>query len=493
MPEKRSTLERFITGTFSTGVSGTITIILGFLCIMIYTRWMPKDEYGAFVILQLIMALVVTTSGFGIDFSIAKFIASTDDEEYKRRLINTTLYYRFATIIVASILILIAKIVIEMIWGSSLITHFLLYLPLLIFFETFATALEYVLSGNLKFMTVGIAGTIYSVTSFFLTVLLVIVLGQGVMGLIYTRILARGCAFLFAYLSCRISHRLEFDWDILKKMLRFGFPLYINSFLNFGFTRADSFIIGGFLGTAETATYEIARKIPESLEMLYNTFVQVYFPIVAKVFTGGDKAKVSKLLNYANRILAFGGVLIAFLVFLFRQEIVLLLFSERYLASGPIFALLTFGLVLTMLDGNLGNTLVAIGESNKPPIVNTIRATISLSGYFVLIPAFGVIGAAISNILATAIVNPVNVFFLMRKKIEASIALYLKPIVLYFIFVQITWLIGMNTYFWSIVLAGIFIIVNFILRVFTYEDIRDLVVEIMQILGRIFSPSHINT
>ena len=493
MPDKQSTLGRFITGTFFTGISNIVTIILGFLCTMIYTRWMPKEDFGAFVLLQVILGLVVTISGFGIDFSVSKFIASSEDGGYESRLVNTTIYYRFLTLVLASVVVLIAKYAVEMIWGVSLITQFLLYLPILLFVEVFAAIYASILNGNLRFVIAGMANMIYSVVSFGLTVFFVIVLGQGVMGLIYTRILARGIALLYSYFNNRHPHRLEFDLDILKKMLRFGFPLYINSFLNFGFTKADSFIIGGFLGTAQIATYEIARKIPDSLEMLYNSFVQVYFPIVAKVHASGDSKKVTRLINYANRILSLGGVIAAFCTFLFCKEIVIILFSEQYLSSAPIFALLVFGLVLSMLDQNLGNTLIAVGESDKPAIINSARAILSLAGYFLLIPPFGVMGAAISNMVSTAFVNPINVFFLMRKNIQAVITVYLKPIVLYFIFIQIIWLTGLDSLGWSIGFIIVFIGVNYLLRVFTYEDIHVIIVEIKAILSRLVSRERLKT
>jgi len=493
MPEKQSTLGRFITGTFSTGLSETVTIILGFLCIMIYTRWMPKEDFGAFVLLQLIMSLVVTASGFGIDFSISKFIASSEDDEYKKRLINTAVYYRLVTLIMASVLVLFSKFVIESIWGASLLSHFLLYLPLLLVIETYASIYGAILAGNLRFTLAGLANIIYSIVSFILTIVFVIMLGQGVMGLIYARIISRGISLVYSYFASHPSHRLEFDWDILKKMLRFGFPLYINSFLNFGFTRADSLIIGGYLGTAEIAMYEVARKIPDSLEMLYNSFIHVYFPIVSKVHSAGDDQKVAKLLNYANRLLTLGGVIAAFLAFLFCQDIVLFLFSEQYLPSAPIFAVLVFGFVLIMLDANLGNTLVAIGESDKPAFINTARAILSLAGYILLIPAFGVIGAVISNMASTAIVNPINVFFLMRKKIRAWIPIYLKPIVLYFIFIQIVWLSGLDDFFWSISFILIFIFANFVLRVFTFDDINVIIKEIKSIVTRFISQPSLNT
>jgi len=482
--ERTSILSRFILGTASAGFGTVVTIVLGFLCIIIYTRWLPKEEYGVFVLLQVVIALVTSISGFGIEFAITKYLASSEEETISYKIINTVINYRILTLVFTSLVLLVVQIVIVIWQGESLFTTVFLFLPVLVIVEAFSSIYQSIYMGLLRFQVSALVEVVYSVFSFVLTVATVIWLGQGVMGLIYVRIFSRGISVIFGLLSARLPYKTELDLRLLKKMLRFGLPLYINYFLDNVFSKADRLIIGGFLGPAQIALYEIAHKVPESLEMLYSAFFRVYFPIVIKVGADGDREKVSILLDYSNRILTFVVLLGALGIFCFRNEITVLLFSEQYLGSAPIFALIMFALALKILDNNLGGTLVAVGDPGKPPIINTFRALLGFAGYFTLIPGIGTVGAVIAKIGATAAVNPANVFFLRRRGVSANMMVYLKPILLYLIFIQVLRITGWHSYWLFALFLGLYILIGMLLSIITVEEGRMIFMEVLEILSK---------
>jgi O-antigen/teichoic acid export membrane protein len=57
----------------------------------------------------------------------------------------------------------------------------------------------------------------------------------------------------------------------------------------------------------------------------------------------------------------------------FGRDVIRLLFSETYLPCYVPFVLLMVGLVLKVTENTLGYSLVAIGDSDKPLIVNAVR------------------------------------------------------------------------------------------------------------------------
>lgn len=71
-----------------------------------------------------------------------------------------------------------------------------------------------------------------------------------------------------------------------------------------------------------------------------------------------------------------------------------------------------FGRNLAVLDNTLGYSLVAIGEPNKPLIVNLVRAIISVLINLVITPIFGFIGASAVAVVSKSIAALLDVYFL---------------------------------------------------------------------------------
>ena len=75
---------------------------------------------------------------------------------------------------------------------------------------------------------------------------------------------------------------------------------------------------------------------------------------------------------------------------------------------------------LLFMEETLGYSLIAMGDSNKPLIVNIIRATVSLSGYFFVLPLMGFVGAAFVSVIGNIVAIPIDVFFLLKNKFESK-------------------------------------------------------------------------
>jgi O-antigen/teichoic acid export membrane protein len=482
-----STFSKFFSGTLSTGIGSVFTILSGFIGVMLTARWVPAEEIGVFVLVQLIVTFMIGLTDFGLGLTVTQFIAQKENDKEKHLILNTSIIFRIVTAVLASALALVGRQVLFDFFGASLYTNLLIFVPVLILIESLIQLYQSVLEGLFKFKAIALVSLIISISNFLALIILVGWFKMGIAGLIFVRLISRTMGLLISFFTAELSFSFEFSFAKLKQMLRFGLPLYANYILDFTFNQAGTFIIGALLGPAQIAFFEYARKIPDSLEMLYGAFRQVYFPFLSKLFGDGRKEEASGMLNHSVRLIAFFGIFGTLAAYFFGEEIIVTLFSEEFLPSSLVFYILMINLTLRIIDQTLGYSLVAVGESNKPPLINFVRAVITLGAYALLIPvpALGIIGAALSTILGTIIANPLNIYFLRRKQVHAKFSTFLKPFAIFFaLYLPASFLLTELNWPLKIAAFLLYFLFSFVFSVFTIKDIKTISQEVTILLKK---------
>lgn len=420
---------RMISSTVSLGLLTTASMVIGLISTVVVARGFTAEDFGTFVLLQVVVGFLSQVSGLGLNMAIPRFLAGTEDEVRKQTLVSTAILLRFSAIVFVSLVAWVGRPLLLKIFSASILTDLMIFVPLLFLLESTLNLLKSILQGLFLFSRMGITDLITGSLNLLLLLTAVSFLKSGVVGLILVRTIAVFVAGAFAYFSIPLKKKLVMHPDIIKEVVKFGFPLQLNEIMHFIYTRIDTLAIGVLLGSAEIATYEIARKIPDSLARLYEPFRAVYFVFSSQLYALENKNKAARLLNDSARLVAFATAFGAAVALLFGKDIIQLTFSAKYLASAPLFVLLMVNLSASLVGNVLGTSLVAVGEPDKPAIVNIFNMIVSFLGCMLFTPIWGITGAAIGNLLGTASVYPPMMFFL-RKKIDAKVIPYLKPIVI---------------------------------------------------------------
>jgi O-antigen/teichoic acid export membrane protein len=229
-------------------------------------------------------------------------------------------------------------------------------------------------------------------------------------------------------------------------------------------------MIAALLGPAEIGLYEVARKIPDYLRNIYDPFVSVYYPVFGKKYALSDKQQASKLLNDALRFVAFATIFGAVIAVLFGKEVMQFLFSDKYSAGGLIFAILMINQSIVLIGNIMGYSLVAVGDSGKPAIVNTFNTVASWLGCIILVPLYALTGAAVANTIGTLVALPLNRHFL-RKKIELKDLSFLKPLILFFVWCLLVFIIKPESLLMKFAFLASFLLASAFLSILTKNDL----------------------
>lgn len=217
---------------------------------------------------------------------------------------------------------------------------------------------------------------------------------------------------LFAYLAVIIVVTLtvmaivvrmtgldRLHWEEIRESLRFGSKAYVTRLSTRLHDRFDVFMLAYFLGDpAQVAFYSVAVTLTSELKMLPEAIGRALFPQLAGI---SDEA-AARLTVLSLRHTLFW-VAIAILCIVPVAPIAIpLLFGEPYRASLLPFFVLLPGMALFTMFRVSSNYFAAVGRQGSNIRTQLIAAGVNVAANLILIPQFGVLGAALANVTSNA-------------------------------------------------------------------------------------------
>jgi O-antigen/teichoic acid export membrane protein len=270
------------------------------------------------------------------------------------------------------------------------------------------------LQGFQAYRSLATAQILRSVLRLGLTAVLLGPMALGVTGLLYSWTLSFGVSALYQYLALPVTRGVQLARAPLGELIRFGAPLQLAGFLWFLFTRVQTFILGAFGGPSAVALFAVASRIPEALQQVAESYMAVYFPKMTALLASGRHAQASRMFETSLRMVSFGAATLALACVLLSTEITDLIFSSRYAASAPAFAVLMLGLHMVLVVNLMGYTLTSAGRPRSSLVVDVIRTSVVLGASTALVPLFGFLGASYARLFSSYSGAPAVVWLLHR-------------------------------------------------------------------------------
>lgn len=181
---------------------------------------------------------------------------------------------------------------------------------------------------------------------------------------------------------------------ILGDLARFSGVIHLSAIAVFLDKSVDLFLVNNMLPREDVAVYNYALKGSLLLLLVGNTVSRVTFPELTAAFTGRDRERVRTLFSRSVR-LSFAGLATATLLLLVHvDDLIPLVLPEFYLRMVGPFALLAVGLVLFSAVAAVGTVFTAMGRPGYGTAVNWTALGLNVLLCLVLIPRYGLIGAA---------------------------------------------------------------------------------------------------
>ncbi len=458
-------------GVFSLGVGSSVSIACLFLEMIIAVRWISDSAYGLYVLLIAVTNFLVMFVDFGCKTAVTQHL-SRSAARNRSEIIASVLAFRILAIMVLTVIVLSAEKVLRLFDSSGTLAAYLYYIPLMTLVASLDELFMSMLQGIENFKSISAAAILRGVLRVALSALFLVGFDFGVIGLIYSFIISFALSALYQYTRLPPSKPFQFSSSVLKSIVTFAFPLHLGRFLWFLIGRVNVFCLGALAGPASVASFSVAERIPVALQRLCESFTSVYFPRMTRLLSEGSHETAELLSQRSMRILSFGLAFLAILGIVFGKPLITLLFTDGYSHSYLPFTVLMISLHMEILVQIMGYTLTSAGYPVRSLLENSVRAFSIVSLNLLLIPRFGVLGAALATLIGNYIGNPICVLLLRKVNIAVKVApLAIQTIILYAAG-TIPWFFGLGTLLSAVFALTLFMILSLSFSTIHPSDLR---------------------
>jgi len=424
----------------STGIIGLgqfFNIILRYFYTTISTRLLGATIYGTFILGRSIIKITSIICEFGMGLAVQRQIAFYSGRRDERKIIQSI---RLSLIIplINGIFLLILFYLLRDFIALRIFKNNELHLALKILYVsipliTLLNIFYNIFQGLEKIKyRIYLEYIIFHLSNILFLVILVY-FGLKIKGIVVAFILANLigliCAIIF-FTKIKIpKKKIKIEKNTQKELFGYAIPLVFSSSLDF-LQRWGDIIILGILSTSfAVGIYNVTLRLGAFVALPLVAINLVFSPMIANIYAQNDIKRLEFNYKIITKLIYTFSLFIFSFIFLFPQEL-LSIFGNEFKGASTALIVICFGQLINSSVGSSGRMLVMTGH----PVTNLINSiafiVCSISLNLLLIPKYGVLGAAIANFITLGLLNFVRVIQIYKYiHIQPFRWDYLKPLI----------------------------------------------------------------
>ncbi|MXV37503.1 oligosaccharide flippase family protein [Flavobacteriaceae bacterium Ap0902] len=365
-----------------------------------------KEVYGQITYSITVIAFFSQFVGLGSASGMLRYGAIAKTEEERHKIIN----YSFSQGLLNTMAIMIMVVVLLPFLPNQedailLFTGILVFRILGLYLNVHQSAQLRVDNKNKLYGQYDIT---YSITLLIFTVMLTYLFGA--LGYLIGLISAPIITFLiFSFRYGFPKWNLRFNFNFTKKSFwSYSFLSNISGVVSQTVFFIDIYLIGNLLGETQVAEYSAAALIPMNILLLPIIFIRTDFTKLAANYKNRTFLK-----NYYFNFLKLFAIIISIgmLIAIFFGEWIFSFLGKEYSPYELFLYLMVASSISILFRVPLGNMFSAFGRAKVNTIIGSITLILSIFLNLILIPKFGLIGAAWATCICLIISSILNVIY----------------------------------------------------------------------------------
>jgi len=379
--------------------------IIGMVNQILLGRFLGAKYYGQFNLAISLVTIAKTLAVFGIPGGITRFIPFYL-EKGQMETVKSTISFGiklvlFVSMSIGIILYLFSDIIAVNVFHEESLRQILKYFFIGIPLVAIPGILESIIRSfkvmKYKLIIYDLGMKLVRVTVFTLFILL----GYNLFGAIF----AYFVALIFAIIaSLFVIQKKLFPFyfkytkvPIAKKLLSFSWPLSLTGMTFIFVSKTDILLIGYYLTSEEIGIYMPVLVIANLFAFIGISFEYIFLPVISGFFAKEKTDELESIFKSVSKWMFLIASPMLIYTILFPKEIITLLFGSEYSKGYLALIILTLGMFIRVSTGLAGNVLVGGGYTKLNLASEIFSATSNVFLNIILIPIYGIIGAAIGT------------------------------------------------------------------------------------------------
>lgn len=405
---------KIVRNTAIYAIGNILPQLFGFILLPLYAKYLPPSEYGIVTNIQVLSTIISIFFTLCLDNAIYRLYYDYKTENEKKQFFGTINIFIFIVSTCFLGLLFIFNNVVSSIYKDipffpfyavGILTAYVTTFSIIpkIYYQVKEKAKNYVLLSILQFLfTTGFV------------IWFIIFEEQGAIGML------KGALFgnlILLPVFLRINFKIikyTFIKKILKSSLAYSLPIIPYVLSNWIINMSNRIFIDQYYTTADNGIYGFSQKIASIAPIITTAIALAYNPHFFRTANSVEPQKAKEELKKLNSYIINFMLFVCFMIAFFSRDFIELFINHKYLESYKIIPLLVTG---NALIGFIGFSNLSFSQEKKTKqlmYIVAIVAAFSIFINFILIPPFGIYGAAVAVILSNAFYAVLSYHFSKR-------------------------------------------------------------------------------
>jgi O-antigen/teichoic acid export membrane protein len=395
---------------FSLYASMILNIILGMIISILTTRYLGPKEYGIFQYLVNLLSIIPILFTLGVFIATQKLVAHNKYENLKKELLGAVLVYTLISSIIMSIILIGYSFFDDILYKTNLGGIIRILSPWVIVYQL-QICLENYLAGDNKIQTLSLNRTGPKLFFLFLLFLIITFSAKKLDAFYFNIIQLFGMIIIYGYtiikLKPQFSHLKNSFSIIYHEVKVYGIHEYTGTLFDVFTDKIASFSILYFLTSKEVGFYSLSCTVAGPLALISGVVgTTLYKDFANSKFLPSKPTKVTIAISIVS--------LIAFLLII--DKVFIIFYSKAYSNVINLTYVTAFAFTLWGIADYVNRFMGAHGFGKEMRNAAFIIGISNVLGFVGLVYLFGVMGAAITKLLASIIYLLSMVYYYYKKK-----------------------------------------------------------------------------
>lgn len=471
-----SSYQKFTKDVVIIGVANLLAALSGLILVSLLTKTLGAQGYGIWAQVDVTIQLAIGIVGLGLPFALSRFLAAeTSREKLQDEFYSAFVLVALVTLVASILLIVFANPLAKAFFDGA--TQIVRITGLIVL----VWSLDLMLLGLFRARRQMRSYAIFMTATRYVEVGLIayfVLNGHGILSVVLCLLAVRALMFLILFFLIKSQIGIKRPhFRNTKAYLSFSLPMIPGVISAWVIASSDRYIIGYFLGVTSVGVYSAGYNLGILPLMLAGVLGFVLPPTLSKLYDEGRMNEVKTHLSYSLKYLLMIAIpFVCGAAVLSKQ--VLGLFSTIEIASQgyyvvPLVALAT---LLVCICIPFGHILVLVKKTKIGGTAYTLAALINLGLNLLIVPIWGILGAAITTLIAYSVLLAIEVHYSLREfRFDIDWRFIIKSLIASAIMTLVIWSMhpqsNLNIIITVLVGVAVYGVALFLLKGFKKEEI----------------------